>query len=89
MIWQYPLVIGLSYLLGSVTGLLSAAAMLQSGIFSRTTAYLRIASSVLDFGIFVPTIGLFISLGSVVCLLLFNALVAHRLFQLDRLAEEV
>jgi hypothetical protein len=79
----------ISYLLGAITGLLVAGAMLRTGRFSKTTAYLRIASSVLDFGIFVPTIGLFISLGSVVCLLLFNALVAHRLFQLDRLAEEV
>jgi hypothetical protein len=76
-----------SYLLGAITGLLVAVAMLQTGRFSKTTAYLRLASSVLDFGIFVPGVGLFISLGSVVCLLLFNALVARRLFQLGRQAE--
>jgi hypothetical protein len=74
-----------SYLLGAITGLLVAAAMLRTGRFSKSTAYLRIASSVLDFGIFLPTVGLFISLGSVVCLLLFNALVARRLFQLSRM----
>jgi hypothetical protein len=78
-----------SYLLGAITGLLVAAAMLRTDRFSKTTAYLRIASSVLDFGIFVPGVGLFISLGSVVCLLLFNALVARRLFELGRQAEGV
>ena len=73
-----------SYILGSITGFLIAAAMLQSGIFSKTTAYLRIGSSVFDFGIFIPGIGLFISLLSVVFLLVFNILVARRLLQLDR-----
>jgi hypothetical protein len=36
---------------------------------------------VLDFGIFVPTVGLVISLLSVLCQLVFNLLVARRLFQ--------
>jgi hypothetical protein len=71
-----------SYILGSITGLLIAAAMLRSGVFSRTTAYLRIGSSVFDFGIFIPGIGLFISLLSVLFLLVFNILVARRLLQL-------
>ena len=71
-----------SYLLGSITGILIAAVMLRSGIFSKTTAYLRIGSSVFDFGIFIPGIGLFISLLSVVFLLVFNVLVARRLLQL-------
>jgi hypothetical protein len=71
-----------SYILGSITGLLIAAVMLRSSVFSRTTAYLRIGSSVFDFGIFIPGIGLFISLLSVVFLLMFNILIARRLFQL-------
>jgi hypothetical protein len=71
-----------SYVLGSLTGLLVAAAMLRSGVFGRATAYLRIASSALDLGLFVPTIGLFLSLGSVLCLLVFNVLVARRLLHL-------
>jgi hypothetical protein len=75
-----------SYLLGSVAGLLIAVVMLRSRTFSKTTAYLRLASSVLDFGLVVPGIGLVISLGSVVCLLLFNLLVARRLWQLGRAA---
>lgn len=73
-----------SYLLGSVGGLIVAAVMLRTTVFGRTTAYLRIASSVLDFGLFVPAIGLAISLGSVLCLTVFNVLVARRLLQLGR-----
>jgi hypothetical protein len=71
-----------SYLLGSISGLILAAVMLRSSIFSRATAYLRIASSLLDFGLFVPTIGLYIALGSVLCLVAFNILIARRLLQL-------
>lgn len=78
-----------SYVLGSIGGLLVSAAMLRSAIFSKATAHLRIASSVLDFGIFVPSIGLFISLFSVFCLLAFNIIVARRLIQLGRLAGPV
>ena len=71
-----------SYLLGSITGFLIGAAMLRSDVFSRATAYLRIGSSVFDFGIFIPGIGLYISLFSVLFLLAFNILVARRLLQL-------
>jgi large-conductance mechanosensitive channel len=71
-----------SYILGSIAGFLIAAAMLRSNVFSRTTAYLRIGSSVFDFGIFIPGIGLFISLLSVVFLLVFNIMVARKFFQL-------
>jgi hypothetical protein len=75
-----------SYLLGSIGGLIVAAVMLRSTVFSKTTAYLRIASSVLDFGLFVPVIGLSIALGSVLCLTVYNVLVARRLLQLGRAA---
>jgi hypothetical protein len=71
-----------SYIIGSITGLIISAVMLKSRIFSKTTAYVRMASSVLDFGIYLPVVGLFISLFSVVFLLIFNILVARRLFQL-------
>ena len=56
--------------------------MLRSSTFSKGTAYLRLASSILDFGLFVPVIGLYVSLASVACLVVFNALVARRLLQL-------
>lgn len=71
-----------SYILGSISGLLVSAAILRSAIFGRAAAYLRLASSVLDFGLFVPTIGLFISLFSVFSLLAFHILMARRLLQM-------
>lgn len=73
-----------SYVLGSIGGLVLSAAILRSSIFSKATAYLRIASSVLDFGLFVPSIGLFISLFSVFSLLAFHVLMARRLLQMGR-----
>jgi hypothetical protein len=73
-----------SYILGSISGLVLSAAILRSTIFSRASAYLRIASSVLDFGLFVPTIGLFISLFSVFSLMAFHILMARRLLQMGR-----
>jgi hypothetical protein len=75
-----------SYLLGSIGGIIVAVVMLRTTVFSNTTAYLRIASSLLDLGLFVPVIGLTISLGSVLCLTVFNVLVAQRLLQLGRRA---
>jgi hypothetical protein len=73
-----------SYILGSISGLILSAAMLRSTIFSRASAYLRIAASALDFGLFVPTIGLFISLFSVFSLMAFHVLMARRLLQMGR-----
>lgn len=71
-----------SYILGSVGGIVISVVILQGAVFSRTTAYLRFASSVLDFGLFVPTIGVFIALLSAFCLVGFNLLVARRLMQI-------
>ncbi len=76
------------YLLGSIEGLILAAVMLRSSVFSRATAYLRLASSVFDFTIFVPGVGLYLSLLSVVFLLIFNILVARRLLQLARFEQK-
>jgi hypothetical protein len=73
-----------SYLLGSITGLIISVAMLRSNVFGKATAYVRIASSVFDFGLYVPTLGIFISIFSVLFLMIWNILVARRLFQLAR-----
>jgi hypothetical protein len=51
----------ISYLLGSITGLILSIVMLRSKTFSRATAYVRLTSSVLDFGLFLPVVGLYVS----------------------------
>lgn len=73
-----------SYLLGSLTGLIISFIMLRTNIFSKATAYVRIASSVCDLGLYIPVIGLYISLFSVVFLFVWNILIARKLFQLAK-----
>jgi hypothetical protein len=72
----------ISYVLGSISGLIISLVMLRTNIFSKATAYVRIASSVCDFGLYIPTIGLYISLFSVLFLFIWDLLIARRLFQL-------
>lgn len=74
----------ISYLLGSINGVIVSFVMLQSKIFSRATAYVRLGSSVFDFGLYVPVIGTFLSIFSVLFLFVWNIMVARRLFQLAR-----
>jgi hypothetical protein len=59
--------------------------MLQSNIFGRVTAYTGILTAMLNWGFYVPGIGLFLSILSVIPFLaIWNVLVARRLFQLGR-----
>ena len=71
-----------SYVLGSLSGLIISFVMLKSKIFSKATAYVRIASSIFDFGLYIPTIGIFISIFSVLFLLIWDIMVARRLLQI-------
>ena len=71
-----------SYVLGSLSGLIISLVMLRSPMFSKATAYVRIASSLFDFGLYIPTIGIFISIFSVLFLFVWNIMIARRLFQL-------
>jgi hypothetical protein len=73
-----------SYILGSLGGLIISLVMLKTNVFSKTTAYLRLASSVFDFGLYVPVVGMYIAIFSVLFLLIWDILVARRLFQLGR-----
>ena len=73
-----------SYVLGSLSGLIVSAVMLKSSVFSKTTAWLRIGSSVCDFGLFIPGVGMYISIFSVFFLFAWNLIVARRLIQLSR-----
>ena len=72
----------INYILGSLTGLMISIVMLKTTLFSKATAYVRIASSICDFGLFVPTIGMFIAIFSMLFLVIWNIMIARRLFQL-------
>ncbi|MCL5026225.1 MAG: DUF4386 family protein [Chloroflexi bacterium] len=74
-----------SYVLGSVAGIVISAVMLRSNIFSKATAYSGILANVIGLGLFVPTIGICFALTSVVPFLaIWYILIARRLFQLGR-----
>jgi len=72
----------INYILGSLTGLIISWVMLKTTLFSKATAYVRIVSSICDFGLFVPTIGMFIAIFSMLFLVIWNIMIARRLFQL-------
>ena len=75
-----------SYVLGSISGLIMSLVMLKSNLFTKTTAYVRIASSVFDFGLYLPVIGLYVSMFSVFFLFAWNIMIARRLFQLGKVS---
>jgi hypothetical protein len=73
-----------SYILMSAAGLIISAVMLRSNnIFSKVTAYVGILASVLGLGLFVPTIGLLLSLISLIPTAMWYILIARRLFRLS------
>ncbi|MDQ3851253.1 MAG: hypothetical protein M3299_00290 [Thermoproteota archaeon] len=73
-----------SYILMAAAGLITSTVMLRSNnnIFSKLTAYVGILASVLGLGLFVPTIGLLLSLISLIPTVMWYILIARRLFQL-------
>jgi hypothetical protein len=70
------------YVLGSTSLLISSFLMLRSDIYSRATAYVGIVTNIVVFGLYVPGIGVYISLLSVVGFLIWYVLIARKLIQL-------
>jgi hypothetical protein len=70
------------YILGSASLLISSFLMLGSDTFRKATAYVGIVTNVVVFGLYVPEVGVWISLLSVVGYLIWYILIARRLFQL-------
>jgi hypothetical protein len=70
------------YILGSASLLISSLIMLRSDIFSKTTAYVGIVSNVVVFGLYVPVIGVYLSMLSVAGYLVWHILIARHLFRL-------
>ena len=73
-----------AYILGSIAGLAVSVVMLRSNIFNKVTAYAGILANAIGLGLFVPTIGVFIAVFSVVFLWIWYILVARRLFKLGQ-----
>jgi hypothetical protein len=73
-----------SYNLANIVLILIPLVMLQSGIFGKTTAYAGILAGIIGFGLYVPTVGIFVSVLSVLFYALYLVLVARRLLLLGR-----
>lgn len=74
-----------SYNIFSIYVLIVAVVMLRGNVFGRTTAYTGIAAAVLNWGLYVPGVGTFLSILSVFPLAIWNVLIARRLLQLGRI----
>lgn len=65
------------YILGTISLLISSILMLRSPFFSKAAAYVGIVSNVSAFGLLIPGIGVYISLVSVVGLLVWWLMLAR------------
>ena len=70
------------YILGSVSLLISSFLMLRSKIFGRATAWVGIVTNLVVFGLYVPVVGITLSLLSVVGYFVWYLLIARKLFRL-------
>jgi hypothetical protein len=72
------------YTLGSLSLLITAFLTLRSAVYSRASAYVGIATNVVVFGLYVPEVGVYLSLLSVLGYLVWWIMLARRFFQLGR-----
>jgi hypothetical protein len=68
-----------AYLLGSAAGIAFGVVMLRTTVFTRATGWLAIAANTVGLGLYLPGIGVYISVFSVLFLEIWYLLLAHRL----------
>jgi hypothetical protein len=69
----------------SIYFLIVSGVMLRSNIFGRVPAYMGIFAAIFNWALYIPTIGLYLSILSVFPFLtIWNILVARRLIQLGK-----
>lgn len=73
-----------SYNLANIVLILIPLVMLSGHLFSRATAYMGILSGVIGFGLYIPTVGVYVSVLSVLFYAVYLILVARKLFHLGR-----
>jgi hypothetical protein len=70
-----------AYFLGSAVGLALGFVMLRSSNFGKVTAWMGILGNAVAFGYYLPIIGIYLALFSVLFLEIWYILLARRLFQ--------
>jgi hypothetical protein len=73
------------YLLGTIALLIFSFVMLRSDVFSKRTAYTGLAANGITLGYFIPVVGVYISIFSVLFYWIWYFLIARRFLQLGRL----
>ncbi len=73
-----------SYFLGSVAPIIISAVMLRNRLFSKATAYFGILANAIALGLYVPEIGIYISVFSVLFLWVWYILLGLRFLSLGR-----
>ena len=73
-----------AYVVGTIAMLILSCVMLRSAFFSKFTAYVGIVAAIVSFGLYVPRIGVYISILSVVAMQIWYVMLALTLFRLSR-----
>ncbi|MCX6647770.1 MAG: hypothetical protein NTV61_00040 [Candidatus Bathyarchaeota archaeon] len=81
-VYQSSTAFVVSYVFGAIATLIFSAVMVRGNIFSKRAAYAGIFASIFTLGLFVPEIGLYVSILSLVPYAVWLALVARRLLRL-------
>lgn len=72
------------YIIGAVGGALAGWALLRSPLYSRLTGWLMLAGNVIALGLYVPVVGVYISIFSVLFLEVWDVLIGLRFLALGR-----
>ncbi len=72
------------YVVGSIEMLMVGWVMLRSHIFTPATAWVGIVSSIVGFGVYVPKVGVLISIASVVGMQVWYVMIARTLFRVSK-----
>ena len=76
--------------IGATALLIVSIVMLRNNVFGKATAYVGIIANLLGFGLFIPnTVGITLSIISVLFLAIWWILIARRLLHLGRLEEKI
>jgi hypothetical protein len=78
----------IGYVLASIAGILIGVAMLRSNAFPRFAGWAAVAANVLGFGLFLPGVGVLLSILSVFILIAWYAAVGWRLLRLSATSAE-
>ena len=72
------------YILGSIAGIAIGAVMVRSTVFSNLAGWMAVLGNAIGLGLYIPTVGVYISVFSVLFLEVWYILIARRLLQLGR-----